>query len=123
VGIDPGPGDAPDLDTLIADTPNGILVDGMAAFSIDHQRINFQFSGEYCRRIHKGQIDAPLWNIVYEGSNPSFWNSLDAVCRPSEWRPYGVFGCAKGQPVQITALTHGSAPLRLRNITIKRSAS
>ncbi|HPQ39295.1 MAG TPA: TldD/PmbA family protein [bacterium] len=121
VGIDPGPDDAPGLEELIAGTENGILVDGMAAFSIDHQRLNFQFSGDYCRRIRNGRIEEPLWNVVYEGSNPSFWSAMDAVCNASEWKPYGVYGCAKGQPVQIAALTHGSAPLRLRNVQIKRS--
>jgi len=123
VGIDPGPDGSPDLAALIADTDNGILVNGMSSFSIDHQRLNFQFSGDYCRRIRNGRIEEPLWNVVYEGSNPAFWSSMDAVCGPEEWRPYGVYGCAKGQPVQITALTHGSAPLRLTNIQIKRSAS
>lgn len=120
--IDPGPETGPTLGQLIEDTPSGILVDGMAAFSIDHQRLNFQFSGEYCRRIRNGRIGEPLWNVVYDGSNPEFWSSMDAVCRPSEWKPYGIFGCAKGQPVQSTALTHGSAPLRLRNITIRRNS-
>ncbi len=122
IGIDPGSPDAPAMDELIADTGNGILVDGMAAFSIDHQRLNFQFSGDYCRRIRNGRIEEPLWNVVYDGSNPSFWSSMDAVCRREEWRPYGVFGCAKGQPVQIAALTHGSAPLRLKNIAVRRNS-
>jgi TldD protein len=122
IGIDPGSKDAPMLSDLIADTQNGILVDGMGAFSIDHQRINFQFGSDYCRRIRNGHLDEPLWNVVYDGSNPSFWSSVDAVCHPDEWRPYGVFGCAKGQPVQIAALTHGSAPMRLRNISIRRNS-
>ncbi len=103
IGIDPGSPDSLALEDLIADTSSGILVDGMAAFSIDHQRMNFQFSGDYCRRIHKGRIGEPLWNVVYDGSNPGFWSSMDAVCKPAEWLPYGVFGCAKGQPVQIAA--------------------
>ena len=119
VSIDPGPADAPDLNQLIADTDYGILVDGMESFSIDHQRINFQFGGDFCRRIRKGKLEEPLWNVVYEGSNPQFWNALDAICNPSEWKPFGIFGCAKGQPVQTTALTHGSAPLRLRGVTLK----
>jgi TldD protein len=122
VGIDSGPKGAPTLSQLIEDTPNGILVDGMAAFSIDHQRLNFQFSGEYCRRIRNGKVAEPLWNVVYDGANPTFWSSLDQVCCAEEWRPYGLFGCAKGQPVQSAALTHGSAPLRLKNVSIRRTA-
>lgn len=120
VCIDPGPDDAPTLDQLIRDTEHGILIDGMDSYSIDHQRINFQFGGDYCRRIRNGRIEEPLYNVCYEGSNPSFWSSVDSICRASEWQPTGIYGCAKGQPVQITALTHGSAPLRLRNITLRR---
>ncbi len=123
VNIDPGPSDAPSLEQLIADTKDGILIDGMGSFSIDQQRINFQFGGDFCRRIRNGSLDEVLWNVTYEGSNPHFWTHVDAVCNPTEWRPYGIFGCAKGQPVQIAALTHGSAPLRLRNIKLRRSAS
>ncbi len=119
-GIDPGPAGSPTLAQLIEDTENGILVDGMAAFSIDHQRLNFQFGGEYCRRIQNGKVKEPLWNVVYDGANPTFWGSLDSVCRAEEWRPYGLLGCAKGQPVQNATLTHGSAPLRLKNISIRR---
>ncbi len=119
VCIEPGDGDAPSLEELIADTKDGILVDGMDSFSIDHQRINFQFGGDFCRRIRKGKPAEVLWNVVYEGANPSFWRSLDAVCNKTEWRPFGLYGCAKGQPVQTAALTHGSAPLRLRNIKLR----
>ncbi len=120
--IDPGPKGSPTFKQLIENTENGILVDGMAAFSIDQQRINFQFGGDYCRAVRNGRIEEPLWNVVYEGNNPSFWSSMDAVCCSNEWRQYGVYGCAKGQPVQTTALTHGSAPLRLRNVSVRRSS-
>lgn len=121
VCIDPGKDDNLTLKTLIENTEDGILVDGMAAFSIDHQRLNFQFSGDYCRRITNGQLAEPLWNVVYNGRNPDFWNSMDAICGRDDWVPHGIYGCAKGQPVQTTALTHGSSPLRLRNIEIVRS--
>jgi len=120
VCIDPGPQNGPSLDDLISGTEDGILVDGMGTFSIDHQRINFQFGGDYCRRIRNGKAGEVIRNFKYEGSNPQFWNSVDAICNPGEWEQFGLFGCAKGQPVQITALTHGSAPLRLRNIAVQK---
>lgn len=121
VCIDPGPDTAPTLDELISDTRDGILIDGMGSFSIDHQRINFQFGCDYSRRIRNGRIEEPLYNVTYEGSNPGFWSSVDAICRPSEWVPFGLYGCAKGQPVQTATLTHGSAPMRLRNIKLRRN--
>jgi TldD protein len=123
VCIESGPDDAPDLETLIADTENGVLVDGMGSFSIDHQRINFQFGSDFARRIRRGKIEDILWDFTYEGSNPTFWNSIDSICNASCWQPGGIWGCAKGQPVQTAALTHGSAPLRLRNIAVRRNGS
>ena len=110
----------PSLDELIADTQDGILMDGMDTYSIDHQRINFQFGGNLCKKIRNGKVEEVLHNVVYEGSNPEFWNSVDAICNQSEWRQAALFGCAKGQPVQIAALTHGSSPLRLRQIKLGR---
>ncbi|MBN1551881.1 TldD/PmbA family protein [bacterium] len=119
IGIDSGGINAPDLDQLISDTKSGVIIDGMDSFSIDHQRINFQFGGDYCRRIQNGKISEVISHLTYEGSNPMFWNSIDAICRKEFWRPQGIWGCAKGQPVQTAALTHGSAPLRLHNIKIR----
>ena len=34
------------LDQLIASTDDGIFIKGRSSFSIDHQRYNFQFSGQ-----------------------------------------------------------------------------
>jgi len=121
VSIEPGTGNAPALDALIADTRDGALVDGMGSFSIDHQRINFQFGGDAVWKIEHGRKTHMLRRFTYQSFNPEFWNSVDAVCGPDEWRPEGVVNCGKGQPMQRAQLTHGSAPLRLKNITIGKA--
>lgn len=121
VSIEPGPDTNPDLEGLIADTSNGILVDGLGSFSIDHQRINFQFGGDCAWRIRNGKRCEVLRRFTYQSHNPVFWNSVDAVCNQSEWRQYGVVNCGKGQPMQVAQLTHGSAPMRLRDIAVGRA--
>ncbi|MBN1297411.1 TldD/PmbA family protein [bacterium] len=121
VSIEPGIGNAPSYEELLADTSDGVLVDGMGSFSIDHQRINFQFGGDAVWRIRNGRKEHMLRRFTYQSHNPVFWNSVDTICRQDEWRPEGVVNCGKGQPMQRAQLTHGSAPLRLRNITIGRA--
>jgi TldD protein len=121
VSIEPGPVGSPTLEELISDTGDGVLVDGTGSFSIDHQRINFQFGGDCARRIRNGKVGEILRRFTYHSHNPEFWNSVDAICCEQEWQPQGVINCGKGQPLQIAQLTHGSAPLRLRNIMIGRA--
>ncbi|MGB3976294.1 MAG: TldD/PmbA family protein [bacterium] len=117
VSIEPGKNGAPTFEELISDTKKGFLVDGMGSFSIDHQRINFQFGGDAVWRIENGKRTHMLRGFTYQSKNPEFWNSVDAICNKDEWRPEGVVNCGKGQPMQQAQLTHGSSPLRLRNIS------
>ena len=121
VSIEPGPEGAPFLDELIGDTKNGILLDGRGSYSIDHQRINFQFGADCCWKIENGKKKGMLRRTIYQSSNPKFWNSVDALCRPDEWRMFGVVNCGKGQPLQVAQLTHGSVPLRLRQVDVGRT--
>ncbi len=121
VSIEPGSNSSPSLDELIADTKKGILVDGRGSFSIDHQRINFQFGGDCAWRIENGQKREIIRRFTYQSHNPVFWNSVDAICNREEWKPYGVVNCGKGQPMQRAQLTHGSAPIRLKNIMVGRA--
>ncbi|OGL43239.1 MAG: hypothetical protein A2161_09595, partial [Candidatus Schekmanbacteria bacterium RBG_13_48_7] len=116
VSIEPGPPGSPSLDDLIASTDDGILIDGRGSFSIDHQRINFQFGGDCCREIKNGKPGRILRRTTYQSHNPEFWSSVDAICSPEEWQMHGVVNCGKGQPLQIAQLTHGSAPLRVKKV-------
>lgn len=121
VSIEAGRDGAPKLADIIASTDKGILIDGRGSYSIDHQRINFQFGGDYCRRIEKGKVGEVLRRVTYQSHNPLFWNSVDVIAPADEWEQYGVTNCGKGQPMQVAQLTHGSSPMRVRNVPVGRA--
>lgn len=103
---------------LIADTEDGIYIQGRGSFSIDQHRINFQFGGDFFWEIKNGKLSRPLKKVLYKSCNPEFWNSCDAICDERFWQPFGVVNCGKGQPSQSGRMTHGSAPARFRNIRV-----
>lgn len=103
---------------LIADTEDGVYIQGRGSFSIDQHRVNFQFGGDFFWEIKNGKLTRPLKKVLYKSCNPEFWNSCDAICDERFWRPFGVINCGKGQPSQTARMTHGSAPARFRNIRV-----
>lgn len=103
---------------LIADTEEGVYIQGRGSFSIDQHRVNFQFGGDFFWEIKNGKLHRPLKKILYKSNNPEFWNSCDAICDERFWQPFGVVNCGKGQPSQTARMTHGSAPARFRNIRV-----
>jgi TldD protein len=106
------------LDELIADTADGIYIEGMGSFSIDQKRHNFQFGGDCFWEIKNGRKGAMLKDVTYQAITTDFWGSLDAVCDERFWIPIGILGCGKGDPMQIAQMTHGSAPARFRQISV-----
>ncbi len=102
------------FDDLVADTEDGIYMDGVKCWSIDQQRLNFQFTCELGREIKNGKPGRLLKNPTYQGLTPEFWASCDAICSPTHWRLWGVPNCGKGQPMQTAEMSHGAAPARFR---------
>ena len=109
------------LDDLIADTRQGILIDGDGSFSIDQKRMNFQIGGDAFWEIRDGKRMGMLRGVTYQAITPDFWGSCDAICDESEWRPYGATNCGKGDPMQIGQMTTGCAPARLRAVQVRRA--
>jgi TldD protein len=103
---------------LIADTDDGVYIQGRGSFSIDQHRVNFQFGGDFFWEIKNGKLHRPLKKVLYKSCNPEFWNSCDAICDERFWRPFGVVNCGKGQPSQTGRMTHGAAPARFRKIRV-----
>ncbi|MBI3922209.1 MAG: TldD/PmbA family protein [Armatimonadetes bacterium] len=113
------PGPRPlSLDELISDTDDGIYIEGMGSFSIDQMRCNFQFGGDAFWEIKAGKIVGMLKNVTYQSLTPEFWNSCDAICDERFWIPNGVLNCGKGDPMQISQMTHGAAPARFTKVKV-----
>jgi TldD protein len=112
------PGDAGTFEDLIADTDDGIYVETNNVWSIDDRRLNFQFATEIGWEIERGKLGAMIKAPNYTGITPTFWNSCDAICGPSEWRVWGLNNCGKGEPMQVAHVAHGAAPARFRDVEI-----
>jgi TldD protein len=117
IGLAPGK-EPLTLEELIADTEDGIYIEGMGSFSIDQKRQNFQFGGDCFWEIKNGKRGAVLKDVTYQAITTEFWGSLDAICDERFWVPYGVMSCGKGDPMQVAQMTHGSAPARFRKISV-----
>ena len=107
-----------ELDSLIADTDDGIFFDTNRSWSIDDKRLNFQFGTEAAWEIKAGKKTRLLKNAIYTGITPEFWRSCDAVCNEKYWVIWGTPNCGKGQPPQIAHTGHGAAPARFRNVRV-----
>jgi TldD protein len=121
LGLEPGkPGDAytATLEAMIADTQEGILIDGIGSYSIDQQRRNFQFGGDAFWQIKNGKITGMLKNVTYHSMTTDFWNSVDALGGESELVQCGTNMCGKGEPMQIAQMTHACVPVRVRDIHV-----
>jgi len=105
-------------DDLIAATDRGIAIIGDGSFSIDQQRYNAQFGGQVFYEIKGGKIVGMLKDVAYQMRTPDFWASLDMVGGARSYFLGGAFGDAKGQPVQVNAISHGAPVTRFRNINV-----
>jgi TldD protein len=102
------------LEDMIADTDKGILIDTDYSWSIDHNRLNFQFGGEIGWLIVRGKRVKVLRAPTYSGTTTSFWRKCDAICSKEETVYWGVPNCGKGQPCQSVPIAHGAQPARFR---------
>ncbi|HUT35897.1 MAG TPA: TldD/PmbA family protein [Planctomycetota bacterium] len=105
-------------DELIASTDDGILIRGDSSYSIDHQRYNFQFSGQVFFEIKGGKVTQMLRDVAYQSNTVEFWNSCDAICDERFWAMGATYYCGKGQPSQCSPCSHGAAPARFRNVNV-----
>ena len=99
---------------LINATEDGILISGRGSWSIDQQRYNFQFSGQFFWEVKKGRLTRPLRDVAYQANTVDFWHSMDMRGGEDSFRLGGSFGDGKGQPGQSNAVSHGCPPARFR---------
>ncbi|MFK7864218.1 MAG: TldD/PmbA family protein [Pseudohongiellaceae bacterium] len=105
-------------DDVIAATDHGIFVEGRGSYSIDQQRYNIQFAGQVFWEIKDGKKHRMLRDVAYVGRTPEFWNALDVIGGDSTYFLGASFSDAKGQPIQVNAVSHGCPTSLFRNIDI-----
>jgi len=117
------PGKAPMTQAeLIAGVDKGILFYGRSTYSIDQQRYNFQFGGQLCFEIRGGKVVGLLNDVAYQANTREFWNSASAICDNRDYRLNGTFRDGKGQPGQISAVSHGCATTRFDRVNVINTA-
>jgi TldD protein len=107
---------------LVKDVENGIYIIGDGSFSIDQQRYNAQFGGQLFYEIKNGKITQMLEDVAYQIRTPEFWNSCAAVADQRDYRLGGSFFDGKGQPGQVSAVSHGSSTARFNGINVINTA-
>ena len=110
------------VDDIVSATTRGILVRNTGSYSIDHQRYNFQFSGQTFHEIRNGKIAGMLRDVAYQAITPVFWNSMDMIGGRSSYWMGGAFNDGKGEPSQSNSVSHGCVPARFRNVRILNTA-
>jgi len=118
VHVEPGPPGSPTLDQIIADTRDGVMIDGRGSYSIDQQRYNGQFGGNAFWEIKNGKKTRMVTNVTYNAITTDFWGNLDALTGADQWEMHGTGGDAKGQPTQTNSISHGSPYLRIKKIMV-----
>lgn len=106
------------LEQIIAETEEGLFLATNRSWSIDDQRINFQFGTEIGWEVKNGKLGEMVKNPTYTGITPRFWNSCDAVANRDHWQMWGTPNCGKGEPGQVAHVGHGASPARFRNIEV-----
>lgn len=106
------------LEQIIAATEDGVLVSGNGSWSIDHQRYNFQFSGQMFYEVKGGKITHALRDVAYQSNSLEFWNACDIVGGSKTWELHGTLHDGKGEPGQSNAVSHGCPPARFKQIDI-----
>ena len=107
---------------MVKEVENGLYIHGRGSYSIDQQRYNAQFGGQLYFEIKNGQVTRQVEDAAYQIRTPEFWNACTAICDARDFRLGGSFFDGKGQPSQVSAVSHGSATTRFNGINIINTA-
>jgi len=110
------------VEQMIAGVDKGLYIHGRASYSIDQQRYNAQFGGQLLFEIENGKVVRQVEDGAYQIRTPEFWNSVSAVCDARDFRVYGSFFDGKGQPSQVSAVSHGAATTRFDAVNVISTA-
>ncbi len=110
------------VEDMISDTEKGIYIVGRGSYSIDQQRYNFQFGGTMFFEVENGKIKGEVEDVAYQSNTQEFWNSCESICDESDYRIFGTFFDGKGQPSQVSAVSHGSSTTRFNGVNVINTA-
>ncbi len=117
VSLEPGK-EKYSIHDMIKDVEKGIYIAGRGSYSIDQQRYNFQFGGTVFFEIKNGEIVGMLDDVAYQSNTQEFWNSVTKICDEGDYRMFGSFFDGKGQPPQVSAVSHGSSTTRFGGVNV-----
>jgi TldD protein len=117
VSLQPGKSPLQPAD-LIKNIEKGLYMFGRNSYSIDQQRYNFQFSSQLCYEIKNGQITGMVRDAAYQANTQEFWNSCTAICDERDYRLGGSFFDGKGQPSQVSAVSHGCTTTKFTGVNV-----
>ncbi|WP_337045037.1 TldD/PmbA family protein [Emticicia sp. 17c] len=103
---------------MIKGVEKGIYIIGRGSYSIDQQRYNFQFGGQLFYEIKNGELAGMLDDVAYQSNTQEFWNSCTQICDKDDYRTFGSFFDGKGQPSQVSAVSHGSSTTRFNGVNV-----
>ncbi|AMR27653.1 TldD protein [Hymenobacter psoromatis] len=109
-------------DEMVKGVEKGIYIAGAGSFSIDQQRYNFQFGGQLFFAIENGKITEPLEDVAYQSNTQEFWGACQGSCDQRDYRLFGTFFDGKGQPAQVSSVSHGSATTRFNGVNVINTA-
>ncbi len=121
VSLKPNPQDI-SAEDVIKGVEKGIYIAGRGSFSIDQQRYNFQFGGQLFYEIKDGKIVDQIEDVAYQSNTQEFWNSCTQLAGKSDYRVGGSFFDGKGQPSQVSAVSHGCPTTRFNNVNVINTA-
>jgi TldD protein len=117
------PGTAPVTpEQLVSNVEKGIFIVGDGSYSIDQQRYNFQFGGQLFYEIANGKITGMLKDVAYQSNTQEFWNACASLCDRRDYRLGGSFFDGKGQPGQVSAVSHGAVTSRFNGVNVINTA-
>ncbi|MBN7136421.1 TldD protein [Lysobacter enzymogenes] len=121
VSLRPGK-DKLDVAQMIKGVERGLYIHGRGSYSIDQQRYNAQFGGQLFFEIRNGQVAGLVEDAAYQIRTPEFWASCSAICDERDFRLGGSFFDGKGQPSQVSAVSHGAATARFDGVNVINTA-
>ena len=94
----------------------------MGWIGFDQLNRQAQFGGTLFYEIENGKVTRMLEDVAYQIRTPEFWNACSAICDESDYRLGGSFFDGKGQPGQISAVSHGSSTARFDGMNVINTA-